>query len=347
MTKLLFESRHTCSICRLEDKDVQVHHIDGDPTNNKEENLIVLCLNCHSKVSRTGGLGRGYSIEELRLYKKEWINYCRADTFKEVSKIDENRICFVLMPFREPFNSYYEQIITKAIVNSGLLPLRSDEIFGTKSIVEDIYYYIKKSIVVIAELTTKNPNVLYELGLAHAIGKPVILITQNIDDVPFDLKHLRCIVYNTISPIWANELQANIEKAIQATIADVENKNLYPSIGLSIKDIKTNVLKSLSNLLFEEEIEEVLQYWRGYFLMDFHDFSEAISMFERYLKTHPKDDVTMYQIACCHAKLKDKDNMIQYLKSAINLNKENKNEAIHDEDFKEYWEDEDFKDLTC
>jgi hypothetical protein len=49
--------------------------------------------------------------------------------------------------------------------------------------------------VVVADLTTKNPNVFYELGLAHTLGHEVVLLTQNMDEIPFDLRHLRCHDY--------------------------------------------------------------------------------------------------------------------------------------------------------
>jgi hypothetical protein len=61
---------------------------------------------------------------------------------------------------------------------------------------QDVWLYINQAGIIIGDLTTRNPNVFYEVGLAHAIGKKVILITQNMDDVPFDLRALRCIVYS-------------------------------------------------------------------------------------------------------------------------------------------------------
>ena len=60
---------------------------------------------------------------------------------------------------------------------------------------QDIVELICTSQVVVCDLSGKNPNVFYEAGIAHTLGKEVILITQSIDDVPFDLKPLRCIEY--------------------------------------------------------------------------------------------------------------------------------------------------------
>jgi nucleoside 2-deoxyribosyltransferase len=73
----------------------------------------------------------------------------------------------------------------------------------------DIWKQINQAKVVIADLTFKNPNVFYELGLAHAIGKPVVLIAQTIDDIPFDLRSVRIVIY-TDSPKGYDDLADQI-----------------------------------------------------------------------------------------------------------------------------------------
>lgn len=60
---------------------------------------------------------------------------------------------------------------------------------------EDIWTKINQAAFIIADVTGKNPNVMYELGIAHTIGKPVILITQNTKSIPFDFTHLRHFKY--------------------------------------------------------------------------------------------------------------------------------------------------------
>ena len=61
--------------------------------------------------------------------------------------------------------------------------------------------------MMLADLTGKNANVLYELGLAHAIDKPVVLLSQSMDDVPFDLRALRVITYDVAHPGWGGLLR--------------------------------------------------------------------------------------------------------------------------------------------
>src|SRR5262245_10207223 len=131
----------------------------------------------------------------------------------------DNRLCFVVMPFRDPFNGYYTKIIKPAIKDAELEALRGDEIYGTQSIIRDIWDQIWRARIVIADVTDKNPNVNYELGLCHALGVPTILITKRIEDVPFDYRHRRCIVYVTDEAGWEQKLRESLTKTIEAVLS--------------------------------------------------------------------------------------------------------------------------------
>lgn len=76
--RLLFESDRTCCICNVANKPVQIHHMDADSSNNTYENLIVLCIECHSKAHITGGFGRELSAGQMRRYKEDWINRVKS-----------------------------------------------------------------------------------------------------------------------------------------------------------------------------------------------------------------------------------------------------------------------------
>jgi hypothetical protein len=123
------------------------------------------------------------------------------------------QLCFVLMPFSEKFQPLYDDHVLPVIRRSGLRCERADDIRGTSLITHDIWEYINRARFLVAELTDRNPNVFYELGLAHALSKDVILLTQSMDSVPFDLKALRCIRYD-FTPRGVEKL----EKALAATI---------------------------------------------------------------------------------------------------------------------------------
>ena len=105
------------------------------------------------------------------------------------------QFCFVLMPFDDKFRPIYNTIVRPAVEQASLRCVRSDEIFGTRPVMEDIRENIQKARILLADLTGKNPNVLYELGFAHGSSKDVILIAQRMDDVPFDLRQYRLIPY--------------------------------------------------------------------------------------------------------------------------------------------------------
>lgn len=119
----------------------------------------------------------------------------KSPTFeKSEIKIDP-KLCFVIMPFSDKLDPIYESIIKPVLKELKYNSLRADEIFTSKPIIDDIWQNIKKSKFLIADLTDRNPNVFYELGLAHALSKDVILLTQDLKDIPFDLRHYRIIVY--------------------------------------------------------------------------------------------------------------------------------------------------------
>jgi hypothetical protein len=122
------------------------------------------------------------------------------------------QLCFVLIPFAEKFTPIYEDHIKPTVEKSGLRCERADEIVGTGLITWDIWEKINRARFLIADLTDRNPNVFYELGLAHSLSKDVILLSQSMDFVPFDLKSLRCIEYE-FTPRGTQQL----EKAISAT----------------------------------------------------------------------------------------------------------------------------------
>jgi len=144
--------------------------------------------------------------------------------------------CFVLMPFKDPFNGYYSDIIKPAIENVGLRAVRADEISTPGAIAQQIWREINAASLCVAELTDRNPNVMYELGLAHALAKPVVQIVQRIDDVPFDLRHLRHIVYTTQSARWAESLREELEKALFATLQDTASALAFPARGTPTMD---------------------------------------------------------------------------------------------------------------
>jgi hypothetical protein len=127
------------------------------------------------------------------------------------------QLCFVLMPFADRFQPLYDDHIRPTVQRAGLRCERADEIHGPTLITSDIWERINRSRVLIAELTNQNANVFYELGLAHALGKDVILITQSTDFVPFDLRAIRFIRYD-FTPRGTRKLEDEIAATLDTLI---------------------------------------------------------------------------------------------------------------------------------
>jgi hypothetical protein len=136
--------------------------------------------------------------------------------------------CFVMMPFGAWFDRYYLDIYAPAIKEAGFEPVRADELFTTGSVVEQIWEQIQKSKVLLADLSGKNANVFYELGLAHAAKKPVVFTSALVEDVPFDLRHLRVIIYDIREPEWAPRLRKSISDYLRNAMKEPEKSIPHP-----------------------------------------------------------------------------------------------------------------------
>lgn len=128
------------------------------------------------------------------LLKRELRNRVQPTVFQLSERPINPNLVSLMMPFSSEFDLVHTGIRT-AIQALGFECERADNFWLHHSIMQDIIELICTSRVVICDLSQKNPNVFYEAGIAHSLGKEVILITQNMDDVPFDLRALRCITY--------------------------------------------------------------------------------------------------------------------------------------------------------
>ena len=171
--------------------------------------------------------------------------------------------CFVIMPFSEPFNEYYIDILKPVIEECSLEAFRADEIYGTQPIIEDIAESIIDATIIIADVTGKNPNVNYELGLAHAIGKTVIIIAQDIEDIPFDYRHLRTIIYNTTKVKWDIKLQTEIKKTIYSVLKQKKQVHFIKPIKQYLNNISVENVWGIKNVFDTRQKMNVYlnDYW--------------------------------------------------------------------------------------
>ncbi|HDX8377648.1 hypothetical protein ACET8C_05015 [Aeromonas veronii] len=121
---------------------------------------------------------------------------------------------FVLTPFNEQFDEQYA-VIKNAVSKYGFTCVRGDDSKRSSLILGHIVAEIASSRIIIANLSGRNPNVFYELGIAHALGKPVLLVSETLDEVPFDIKNQRILTFNSY-----NELSENLSAWFISTILD-------------------------------------------------------------------------------------------------------------------------------
>jgi len=146
----------------------------------------------------------GKHIESYFIAKPHW----RGSGFET-----KRNYCFVLMPFSEAWSQDVWDIIKDSISELGFVCERADD-KGGRVIMEDIWACINTANLLIADLTARNPNVGYEVGMADVIGKEVIFLTQEVDIIPFDFLGQRLIVYEN-SLAGAKKLKEELQRRIR------------------------------------------------------------------------------------------------------------------------------------
>lgn len=144
--------------------------------------------------------------------------------------------CFVIMPISDPsnypeghFKRVYEHIVKPACIKAGFKPLRADDILNTNYIALDIIKRIINSDMAICDTSSRNPNVMYELGIRQAFNLPITLIRDSLSDRIFDIQGFRDIQYDETLRIDNVELIIdNISKTL---------KNTYESRGKEINSL--------------------------------------------------------------------------------------------------------------
>lgn len=119
---------------------------------------------------------------------------------RNIRVTNKKPICFVVMQFTDEYNSLYSSVIQPTCEEYGYDVVRADDFYNSGLIIEDITRSIRESTIVIADITPDNPNVFYEVGFAHGIGKTTILMSnRKRERLPFDLSGFRTLFYdNTI-----------------------------------------------------------------------------------------------------------------------------------------------------
>ena len=142
--------------------------------------------------------------------------HVRPHVFRLPNAKVEADLVSVMMPFDAGFDQVYEAI-GKACAHCDLRHQRADDIWNEAEVIQDVFSLIYRSRVVICDFSKRNPNVFYETGIAHTLGKPVIPIVQNSEDIPFDLRHIRFIKYHDNGE-GREKLKRDIEQKLRSII---------------------------------------------------------------------------------------------------------------------------------
>src|ERR687885_297791 len=124
---------------------------------------------------------------------------------------------FVLMPFRDQHFAIYERAIKPTLEELGCTVEHAKDANTVERIVDAIFTQIARAKFLVADTTGKNPNVFYEVGYAHALGKKVILIVQDTQDIPFDVAGLRHI---SKKPQSLHALSMDLRATAEALLED-------------------------------------------------------------------------------------------------------------------------------
>lgn len=166
-------------------------------------------------------IAKAYIESEVRRVEKEMNLIQINPMFGPASYEIDPRLAFVLMPFTGELTEIYITLIKPTVENKefGLVCKRADDIKSNKAIMQDIWKSICEARLIIADLTGLNPNVMYELGVAHTLGKETLIIYRKDENIkfPFDIAHIRRIEYEN-TPVGGTKLVTELKATLQAIL---------------------------------------------------------------------------------------------------------------------------------
>lgn len=175
------------------------------------------------KIGRSGGIN-------LRQFMRINPIFIDRDFKRDYDKV------FIAMPFKEEkYNEIYRKHIKTQLDKQYLKAVRVDEEHYSGDVMEFVWREINESAFVIADISTTNPNVLYEIGVAHTLGKHVIILTDGTEEVPFDLKKNRYIEYNMGN---LEKLESEISLVFKKIVKEINYATMNDRQILSGKELK-------------------------------------------------------------------------------------------------------------
>ncbi len=159
----------------------------------------------------------GMSLDDMAMISRHAKGLAVVPIFGRPKQLpsEQQLDVFVLMPFKSKLEAVYTRHMKKMALELGLRMRRADELFSARPFMEKVWDGICAAEVIFADCTDKNANVFYEVGVAHTVGKDVVLITRSDKDIPSDIKHFDYIHYD-YDPEGVDELMQKLRAFLDA-----------------------------------------------------------------------------------------------------------------------------------
>ena len=183
----------------------------------------------------------GMNLDEAAMISRHSKGMAVAPIFGRPQPLpaDQQIDIFVLMPFKAKLEKIYVNHIKKLAEELGVRMLRADEIFSPKPFMEKVWDGICAAQLILADCTEKNPNVFYEIGMAHTVGKKVVLITRSDKDIPADIKHFDYIPY-IYDPEGVETLMEKLRTFLNAQFNSATRNETYDKVTGHFNEPKPN-----------------------------------------------------------------------------------------------------------
>lgn len=239
------------------------------------EKMLEMKLHCvnletSSKKSRTEAIVE--FLKSVRTYvdtkEVSTLRQRRAEAFEPLDKgiltkliespnssillTSSSNLCFVIMPMGTEYDTVYSDLIVPVTEKLGLKVLRSDELYLPGVITEQIRAAIYQSRICVAEISEANPNVMYEVGIAVTLSKPIVLLSRSGRVIPFDLKEYRVFLYSIEG---SDEQRALFEEVVRQVLGD----DRLIEAELRLKQGDTGIAVFQAAVYFEQVLNELVR----------------------------------------------------------------------------------------
>jgi tetratricopeptide (TPR) repeat protein len=241
--RTLFESDRTCCVCRSK-KPVQIHHIDDDPSNNDPGNLAVLCFDCHLDTQVQGGFDRKLDAEQVRLYKRDWLEVVRRYRADQPTKEGK------------PADHSIELRTTVARLQTAM----KDEDWFDVARVYDGIGDIKHRDEYIEKALSENPSPYYEVLLRRMQGRAA--------DLPEDLKSAAA---EEVEDDWTalggilldvGRVEEAVRTWLEGVQRAIDTKNWFTAAFYIRHTLDAEAVEPLLTMALKQAVEEDDLWWQ-------------------------------------------------------------------------------------